>query len=377
MPIDLKQSINNALDITYKSTAAQMLAKIDRLTNAPTASIQIALRDLDDEVSRLEEIGEPLAKDNAHLLKVLALLDMSFNAAGDLIDKNATRIQESGIIIAPVAVTAKVFSQLTKTTGNPVAPDKLAGYIKALDKLGVDWTAPTSLDFARGYTELPAWNARMSKWGTGYGDLIKDTVLNGISEGWGPKFTAGKLRQYVETMPKYAAENLTRTLQINSYRQASLAMEQLNGSFIEYKIRIADLNGNVCLACIALHGTRLEKGESVDDHYNGHCDFYIVTYGGPRTPEFMQSDSTPGNRNYIPFTDGNTWFSNLSPERQAQQASFANSPAKFRAFQAGTPLSQFVGEHQDSIFGTQVVEKSLVGALGDNASQYYTKNQIE
>jgi hypothetical protein len=371
---DINQSVNSALDIGYLKSASKMLAKIDKLTNAQTSEIQRALRDLDDEVSRLDEAGEMLTRDNAYLEKVLRLLAAAFIATANLIDDNSLAIEESGQIIAPVAVTAKIFSQLTKTTGNPVMPGKLAGYIKALDRLGVDWTAPRTLDFAKKYTETAAWNARMAKWGEGYSDLIKKTVLDGIESGWGPKYTAGKLRKLVQTMPKYAAENLTRTLQLTSYRESALAMEMLNGGFIEYKIRVSALMPASCLACVSLHGTRLEKGERLDDHYNGFCSEIYMT-PGMELPKFMQADSTPGHRNFVPWQNGTDWFNSLSPERQAQQRSFAQSPAKFRAFQAGHPLSEFVGTHNDDVFGTMPIEKSLIGALGDAGKDFYSRNQ--
>ena len=77
----------------------------------------------------------------------------------------------------------------------------------------------------------------------------------------------------------------------------------------------------------------------------------------------------------MPYQSGEDWFNSLSPERQAQQASFLKSPAKLRAYRDGVPLSEFVGEHTDSVFGHQFVEKSLVGAIGDDAKVYYNRNQ--
>ena len=90
----------------------------------------------------------------------------------------------------------------------------------------------------------------------------------------------------------------------------------------------------------------------------------------------MQADSKPGQRNFVPFTTGEDWFNSLPPERQAQQASFLRSPAKLRAYRDGTPLSAFEAEHDDSVFGRQVVEASLKNAIGaDKAAGYYSINQ--
>jgi hypothetical protein len=90
----------------------------------------------------------------------------------------------------------------------------------------------------------------------------------------------------------------------------------------------------------------------------------------------MQADSTPGNRKFVPFQTGEEWFASLSPERQQQQASFKATPAKYKAYLDGHPLSEFVGEHTDDVFGIMSIEKSLKEALGEEkASGYYLRNQ--
>jgi len=232
-------------------------------------------------------------------------------------------------------------------------------------------TAAT-VETVKSYVDSPEWVARMESWGEGYADLTRTAILKAISQGAGPRAVASKMRQYAENLPGSAAESLTRTLQLTAYRENSLAMEKINGEFIQYKIRLCALTNTSCLSCIALHGTRLEVGERVDDHYNGMCsEFYVVPGGG--LPEFMQADSTPGNRQFVPFQTGEDWFASLSPERQAQQAAFQNSPAMLAAFNSGVPLSAFVGEHQDDVFGRMVVQQSLAGAIGEEAAKGFYK----
>jgi hypothetical protein len=177
-------------------------------------------------------------------------------------------------------------------------------------------------------------------------------------------------------MPVSAADNLMRTLQLTSYREASLAMEELNGKYILHKIRIAALDTRTCLTCISLHGTELEPGERVDDHYRGRCTEYYVVPGGKPFPDFMQADSTPGQRNFVPFQNGEDWFNGLPEARQKLQASFVGGPGKWNAFKAGTPLRAFVAEHHDKVFGRQVVEHSLTSLFGaKQAATFYQRNQ--
>jgi hypothetical protein len=90
----------------------------------------------------------------------------------------------------------------------------------------------------------------------------------------------------------------------------------------------------------------------------------------------MQADSLPGKRNFVKWQTGEEWFAGLSPERQAQQASFLKSPAKLKAYKDGVPLSEFVGDHEDSVFGHQVIEKSLVNTVG-KPEKYYVGSEGE
>jgi hypothetical protein len=222
--------------------------------------------------------------------------------------------------------------------------------------------SPETLEAATNFVESKAWIARMEKWGVGYAALTHDTIIAEIARGAGPLAVSAKLRELATNIPAHAADNLMRTLQLTSYREASLEMEKVNGRYIIKKIRIAALDMRTCLTCIALHGTELEPGERVDDHYRGRCTEYYVVPGGDPFPSVMQSDSSPGERNFVPWQNGTDWFNSLPEERQKQQASFMSVPGKWSAFKAGTPLSAFVAEHHDSVFGRQVVENSLIGA---------------
>ena len=226
---------------------------------------------------------------------------------------------------------------------------------------------------ASSYVESEAWAVRLERWAAGYAEQINAAILQAIGRGAGPLAVAAQVRQYAENVPVSAAATLTRTLQLTSYRDASVEMENINGGLIEYKIRIAAMDDRTCLSCIALHGTRLEVGERVDDHYNGRCTEFYVVQGGDRQPAFMQSDSQPGERNFVPYQSGEEWFAGLPPARQGQQAAMQNSPALLAAYNSGMPLSAFVGERHDDVFGRQVVQQSLIGALGEERAKEFYK----
>jgi len=76
----------------------------------------------------------------------------------------------------------------------------------------------------------------------------------------------------------------------------------------------------------------------------------------------MQADSTPGNRQFVKWQSGEEWFASLPESRQKAQMSFMKSPGKWKAYKDGTPLSGFIGEHVDDVFGRQIIETSLKNA---------------
>jgi hypothetical protein len=218
---------------------------------------------------------------------------------------------------------------------------------------------PTSLEFVEKYVTSQAWIDRMEGWGKGYAELIGNTLKQGVSEGWSPIRIAREMRKYAENLPISASENITRTLQLTAYRDASAQMELLNGRYIEKKIRVAALDERTCPACIALHGTEIPLGASVEDHYNGRCDAILIPVGGSM-PDTMQTFGEPGERNFVPFATGPEWFAGLPEDKQRQML----GPGRFELYQNGTPLSEFWHTHTDSVFGDMPVVKPIKDIRG-------------
>lgn len=276
---------NAALDALYTKSFGATLKRIESLSKSRGSKMQASLKKLDDEAKRLKSEKKRMTVDNAQLRETISDYQDLLNEAAVLIDQHGNALQESAVELAVVAVAAKVFiklsDQMIAAGISPVSAKALAFYESQIERLGAGFVVPSSLDFARNYVDSAAWVARLDKWGAGYANLSRDAVLKAIQQGAGPRAVASQMRQYAEGIPASAAESLTRTLQLTSYREASLAMEKLNGDFIEYKIRIAELDGDTCLSCIALHGTRLEVGERVDDHMRGRCELPDNLISGP------------------------------------------------------------------------------------------------
>jgi len=375
-PITLSERITAELNKNYVSASRAMFEQIYALSRGSGSQMQSSLHELDIEAEKLQEDELPLKPDNAVLRKSLSVNSDQLTATQGMIIANSTKIQEGGKIVASPAVAAKVFigiaSSIIASGGNPL---KNIGLFKeTLFKAGIKWNFPDVVKLAGNYTATEAWHTRMDGWGKGYADIIDQTVMKGLQSGWSPIRTAREVRKLAEGIPLNASENITRTLQLTAYRDASAAMERLNGEYIERKVRIATMDERTCSACIALHGTDVPLGESVQDHHRGRCDAILIPIGGSM-PTMMQADSKPGQRNFIPFASGEEWFASLPESRQAQQASFLKSPGKFNAYKSGIPLSDFVGHHHDSIFGDQIVEDSLIKSLGNKAEEFYVANQ--
>jgi len=379
-PVTIQEFTNLALDRAYKRSAGAMLLKIHTLSTDPSSDMVLALNKLQQEAQGLTEQDKPIQTTNPKLKNALNAFGTVMLTAGLLIKENSPAIEATAQAIAIPSVTAKVFLNVSEdliAKGiDPLGVKAWARLQVAASKTKVPFTIPTTLDYVENYVDSPAWIARMEGWGSGYSARVKDIVEQGIAGGWSPKYTAQAVSEYAQNIPYAAAENLTRTLQLTANRQSSLAMEKINGGMITKKLWISTIDDKTCLTCLSKHGTEIPLGETVNGHYRCRCSEYYVVPGGDEYPPFMQVDSTPGRRRFEKFTTGEEWFAAQSPERQAMQASFLKSPAKFRAYQDGLSLSSFNGKHLDSVFGEQNIELSLKKVLGQTeAEKYYNVNQ--
>ena len=363
-PFSVSQAVNNALDKAYLESALPMLNQIGKLSNS--VELQNALRELETEAERLLAEQRRMAPDNPVLIKSLLVYGTLLIAVQALINANSGDIEDTGIVLAAPAITAKVFSILSGQRTDPVSIAALSGYQTQLARMGINWSADAGALAIR-YTRTTEWIARMEGWGQGYVDLARNAIVQGIQGGWGPRQVALTMRHHAQNIPLWAAENMTRTLQLTSYRDAVLALEIENSHLLLGKFRIARLDDKTCAACVALHGSRLEIGQRLEDHYRGRCT-EAYSLPGREIPEQMVADGR-----VVEFQSGEEWFSSISSDRQAQQSFMSSTPAMLNAYRSGVPLSDFVGHHEDSVFGGQVIQQSLIQALGERATEFYVR----
>ena len=250
-PVTIQEFTNLALDRAYKRSAGAMLLKIHTLSTDPSSDMVLALNKLQQEAQGLTEQDKPIQTTNPKLKNALNAFGTVMLTAGLLIKENSPAIEATAQAIAIPSVTAKVFLNVSEdliAKGiDPLGVKAWARLQVAASKTKVPFTIPTTLDYVENYVDSPAWIARMEGWGSGYSARVKDIVEQGIAGGWSPKYTAQAVSEYAQNIPYAAAENITRTLQLTAYREASLAMETINGGFITGKIRIATLDERTCL----------------------------------------------------------------------------------------------------------------------------------
>lgn len=338
--------VNGLLDKGYNRAAQPVLNAIARGTTANSGLIQQRLRELEAEAARLDAAGERLQPGNPILRALLADLETELRRDAGRMNNAAAGVQDTAINAA-----GKVQRQLA-----------LPGVTNAqLAKIGIGWNVPDPAAVAQlvDYASGQAWASMLQKYGSDVLGIVNNQAIRGITLGWSPLRTAREIRKMVENIPAHQANNLMRTLQLTSYRDASAMHQQANLDICEQIIRIAALDARTCLSCVSRHGSVIWDSERdvgapvprVDDHHSGRCTSVMQVKGRP--PLNIQS--------------GDQWFAGLSEERQRQQASFQNSPGKWEAFKAGqVTLRDFSEVYTDPTFGPMLREASLTGALQNN-----------
>lgn len=312
----------------YDNAARQVLAVVAGVVT--TGIVEQRLRELDDEAARLAENNQKLSPDNPVMRALLADLADRLAAAAFQVDQAAADIQ---------AVGAAVGGQLTRQLALPGWSDE------ALRLAGVSWTLPDpeALNALVNFVQSEGWAQEIGR----FPGLVLETVQNqaimGFVEGWGPLRAAREIRSMTEGYAPFQANNLLRTLYLQSSRTGTAITQEANRDILVGQVRMAVLDDQTCLSCIAQMGDVLPIGVRIDDHHQGRCFPVSLVKGIERT-----------------FTSGEDWFFSLPEERQLAIA----GPGKLEALKTGrATLRDFVEEYEDATFGRMLREASLSGVL--------------
>lgn len=330
--------ITGLLDKGYDQAAT---ATLQAITESMTGGIVgQRLRELDAEAQRLAQDGKKLEPDNPVLRALLADLEPVMRA-------NSSRVNGASPMVQQQAIDAA--GQLTRQLALPGFEDR------QLASIGVNWNSPDpeAVNALVGYIDTPAWSQQLSAYGEDVIDTIYNQALRGVVEGWSPLRTAREIRNMTQALPAAQANTLMRTLQLESYRSATAINQQANIDILDGQIRVGTLDGRICMACLALHGSIVPAGERIRDHHNGRCTAVSLVRGRPRDVQ-----------------TGPAWFATLDERQQRDIAGHAN----YEALQAGrVQMQDFVQSYDDPVFNEMLREASLRGILGDAAEEFYQR----
>lgn len=329
IPPNPTELISGLLDRGYVSATRPTISAIS--SGVTSGRIDTRLNQLEAEAARLAELGETFTADNPIARALLADLDDELRRQAGLINRAGPGLVESG----------------SNAAGTITRQLALPGFSnQQLEVMGIRWNVPDpeAINRAVGYLGSDAWTTELSRYADGTLDVINNHILNGIVQGRGPLAIAREARQLTEDLPIARANNLMRTLQLSSYRQATAVHQLANADIADEIIRIATRDDRTCLCCIALHGKRYPVGTVIQDHHQGRCTSVLAVRG--RT---------------LNVPTGEQWFDSLPEDRQLQIA----GPGNFEALKSGkVKLADFVQTYDDPVFGTMVRQASLQAVTG-------------
>lgn len=335
-PLRLAQLAQDLLNAGYSRSVGRVVAEIS--DRAGSGLLKRRLREFADEAKRLAAAGERFDPQNPILRALVADFNNEMVA-------NARRVRSAASGLQRVAIDEA--GRLTRQMALPGLSDAM------LEGVGIAWNTPdpAAVDALVNYIENPAWAAELEKYPVRVMQVVDNTAIRGFAEGWGPLRTSTSITQVVTELPVAEANNLMRTLYMQSVRRGQTIHRVANSDILSGHIRISARDGRVCLACIAEHGRVLAVNETVWDHHSGRCTSIPQVIGRERT---VQS--------------GEDWFFAQSDARQRELAGHAN----YEALKSGdVRLRDFVERYDDPVFGEMIRESSLKNLMGAGAREYY------
>ena len=188
-----------------------------------------------------------------------------------------------------------------------------------------------------------------TKFGAEVAQGVADALTEGMALGYGPRKVAGIVRKQ-SGMALDSALRLSRTTQLNAYRESTRAAYVANNEIVPKWRWTCAKQANTCMSCIAMDGTLHKYDEPLNDHWNGKCcqvpvpiDYADLGLDVPRTPRPQ-------------WESGSDWF-NKQPESIQRQMM---GKGKYDAWKSGKiKLNDLTQETDDKIWGKMRTETPL------------------
>lgn len=247
------------------------------------------------------------------------------NATEDIMQRFGTQIERVSTSL-----------QNTATASGLQIAEALAGSAVA----GV-WRRATSDAVAAliNFVDSPAMRTNFNTFGRSAAQQMSDIVLTNFVQGRGALVTARAIRDFVEVTPLSWANNMTRTVQIYSYRYANHAAYQANADILDGWRWSSAKDAKTCISCWAQDGKVFSVDQTLNDHHQGRCAPIPIVRGSS-----------------IQWETGESVFNRLSEEQQRA----IMGPSAFEAWRRGdVQFNEFSRPYTDNVYGTMLRAASL------------------
>jgi len=165
--------------------------------------------------------------------------------------------------------------------------------------------------------DSPLASITLARWGDKAAKQIGEQLVKGMVTGIGSRKTAREILKALDPalgMPLSKALTIARTETNRAFRSATRETYRRNPHVVKGWIWYANINGDPepCLACLAMHGTKHDMDETLDDHPNGRCTMLAIT------PSFEELGIEGVDEPDRTVETGEEWFNRQPEERQRE-----------------------------------------------------------
>jgi SPP1 gp7 family putative phage head morphogenesis protein len=190
-------------------------------------------------------------------------------------------------------------------------------------------------------------------------ERFRSTLATAIVSGDNPRQAARDLEKVIASaqtdinVSRSRLETIARTEMIRSAREAQRYLYEGNPAVVGYQ-RQATQDGRVCIACLALSGTKYPTSEIMPSHPNCRCVMLPITLSA----EYILGESTDPGLNY-PATGPNALLSGMSEGEKLQ----VMGPSRYALYQQGVSLDKMVAVVPNKTWGdtTAILPLSRIG----------------
>lgn len=335
--IELAARFRQALLAGERASAVRLV----RSYGAIWQRLQAQVEALDAEIAALADLGKPWRAAKSERLKVL-----QGQIEGEL-------RRYAAIVEDEVDAGARQAIKVAQEHARAMTEASLPG-VRELDaRIMATWQAldPGAVESLLGFLDeaSPLRVGLRERFGAETAQAVSDALTEGMALGYGPRKTATIVRRQMGTALD-SALRLSRTAQVNAYRESTRAAYVANRAIVPQWRWTAARDGRTCMSCIAMDGTLHGYDERLNDHWNGRCamvpvpiDYADLGLNVPRTQR-------PA------WQSGREWFGEQPEVVQRQMM----GPKKFDAWKRGEfDLDALSEEVNDNIWGRMRVETPL------------------